>query len=330
MNFVTLGRTGLTVSRFCFGVMSFGKEADEEMSGRLFNRCLEAGINFFDCANTYSVGRAEEILGRLTKGRRDKLVITSKVGFPMSDDPNDRGLSRRHIFQQLEASLRRLGTDWLDLYFCHTQDHKTPVEETLRAMEDVVRQGKVRHLGISNWPAWKIASALGLAERRGWQPVQVLQPMYSLAKRTAEVELLPLAQAENLAVISYSPLGGGILTGKYLPGKAAPEGRLNVNKMYANRYHDAVYQEIATRFLDYSQRVGVHPVTLAVAWVAANPAITAPILGARSVEQLEPALAAADYQMSPEQWRDIAALTPPVPVATDRDEERLGPSPLKK
>jgi aryl-alcohol dehydrogenase-like predicted oxidoreductase len=146
--------------------------------------------------------------------------------------------------------------------------------------------------------------------------------MYSLAKRTVEVELLPLAQAENLGVISYSPLGGGILTGKYLPGKSAPQGRLNVNPMYANRYHDAVYQEIAARFLDYSQRVGVHPVTLAVAWVAANPAITAPILGARSVEQLEPALAAADYEMTAQQRSEISALTPPVPVATDRDEER--------
>jgi aryl-alcohol dehydrogenase-like predicted oxidoreductase len=322
MKYVPLGRTGISVSRLCFGAMSFGKEADEAMSGRLFNRCIEAGINFFDCANLYSAGRAEEILGRVMQGRRDKLVITSKVGFAMGDGPNDSGLSRRHIFQQLEASLRRLGTDWLDIYFCHTEDHKTPVEETLRAMEDMVRQGKVRHVGISNWPAWKIATALGLAARRGWQPVQVLQPMYSLAKRMAEVELLPLAQAENLGVISYSPLGGGILTGKYLPGKTAPQSRLNVNPMYANRYHDAIYQEIAARFLDYSTRLGVHPVTLAVAWVAANPAITAPILGARNVEQLEPALAAADYQMSAEQWREMAALTPPVPVATDRDEER--------
>ncbi len=322
MKFVPLGRTGLTVSRFCYGAMSFGKEADEAMSARLFNRCLDAGLNFFDCANLYSNGRAEEILGRLIQGRRHNLIITSKVGFAMTDDPNDSGLSRRHIFQQLEGSLRRLGTDFLDIYFCHTDDRLTPIEETLRAMEDVVRQGKVRHVGISNWPAWKIATALGLAARHLWQPVQVLQPMYSLAKRTVEVEILPLAQAENLAVISYSPLGGGILTGKYLPGQAAPQGRLTVNKMYAERYAEAVYQDIAKRFLDYAKRTGVHPVTLAVAWVAANPAITTPILGARNVEQLEPSLAAADYEMSPDQWREISALTPLVPVATDRDEER--------
>jgi len=322
MKYVTLGRTGITVSKLCFGVMSFGKEADEKMSGQLFNRCLDAGINFFDCANVYAFGRTEEIFGRLLKGRRDKLVITSKVGFVMSDQPNEFGLSRRHIFQQIEGSLRRLGTDWLDIYFCHTEDNKTPIEETLRAMEDVVRQGKVRHVGVSNWPAWKISKALGVAERRGWSPVQVLQPMYSLAKRMAEVELLPLAQAENLGVISYSPLGGGLLTGKYSAGQSAPQGRLKINKMYIDRYADPVYQKIAEGFVDYARRVGVHPVTLAVAWVAANPAITAPILGARDVEQLEPALAAADYEMTRQQWQEISALTPPVPVATDRDDER--------
>jgi len=323
MKYTTLGWTGVTVSKLCFGTMSFSGEADEEMSGRLFHRCREAGINFFDCANLYSKGKAEEILGRLIQGIRDELVITTKVGFTMGEGENNKGLSRRHIFQQLHASLKRLGTDWVDLYFCHTTDDRTPMDETLRAMDDLVKQGKVRYVGVSNWAAWQTARALGHAERLGLSPVRVLQPMYSLAKRAAEIEILPLAQAEGLGVISYSPLGGGILTGKYLGGQR-PEARLVKNRFYAERYAARTYHEIAERFCAYAREKGIHPATLAVAWVNAQPAITAPIIGARNVEQLESSLAAADYEMTPEQWKEIAALTPPVPLTTDRDDERAG------
>ncbi len=322
MEYVTLGRTGVKVSELCFGTMTFGREADEEMSAALFRRCRRAGINFFDCANVYAEGRSEEILGELIRDCRDELVITSKVGMGSGKEPNERGLSRRHIMQQVELSLARLGTDWLDVYFCHCEDPATPLQETLRAMDDLVRQGKVRYVGVSNWPAWRVARALGDAERLGLNPVHILQPMYSLAKRSAEIEILPLAYAERLAVISYSPLGGGLLTGKY-SGRAEPEeGRLTWHEGYAERYGRPEYREVAERFCACAQETGLHPVTLAVAWVKSHPAVTAPIIGARNLEQLEPSLAAADYQMSAAQWQEISDLTPPVPVATDRDEER--------
>lgn len=322
MQYTTLGRTGVTVSRLCFGTMSFGSEADEETSAAMFHRCREAGINFFDCANVYAGGRSEEILGRLIKGCREELVITSKVGMPMGEGTNNRGLSRRHLLQQIEGSLRRLGTDWIDVYFCHHQDALTPMEETLRTLDDLVRQGKIRYFGVSNWPAWKVARALGHSERLGLNRLQVLQPMYSLVKRVAESEILPLAQAEGLGVISYSPLGGGLLTGKYLSAEGTAQGRLRTNPMYAVRYAQAIYHQTTERFCAYAAQMGLSPVTLAVAWVKAHPAITAPIIGARNLEQLEPSLAAGDYEMPAEQWQEISNLTPPVPVATDRDEER--------
>lgn len=302
--------------------MSFGGDADEAMSGRMFARCRDAGINFFDCANVYAGGKSEEILGRLMKGCRDQLVITSKVGMPTKGDAaNTQGLSRRYIMQQIEGTLRRLGTDYLDVYFCHRDDATVPQEQILRTMDDLVKSGKVRYPGASNWSAWRIARSLGISEREAISKIAVLQPMYSLAKRTAEVEILPLAKEEKIGVISYSPLGGGLLTGKYLDTK--PEvGRLATNAMYQKRYQETIYHDIARRFTDYARQQGVHPATLAVAWVKSNPAVSAPIIGARSIEQLEPSLAAGNYEMTAEQWQTIAGLTPPVPVATDRDEER--------
>ncbi len=322
MQYTTLGRTGVEVSRLCFGTMSFGGDADEATSARLFAHCRNAGVNFFDSANVYSKGRAEEILGRLIRGCRDELVITSKVCGQTGPGGNDRGLSRRHIMMQIEGSLRRLGTDRLDVYFCHQVDDRPALEQTLRAVDDLVRQGKVLYAGVSNWSAWQTCRALGAADRLGLERIQVLQPMYNLAKRTAEIEILPLAAAEGLGVISYSPLGGGLLTGKYTATQRDAQGRLATNPRYAARYAEPLHYEIAERFVAYAAGAGVNPATLAVAWVKAHPAITAPILGARSVEQLEPALAAGEYQMSAQQWRDIAALTPPVPLATDRSEER--------
>ncbi|MDD4890411.1 MAG: aldo/keto reductase [Phycisphaerae bacterium] len=322
MQYTTLGRTGIEVSRLCFGTMSFGGDADEATSLAMFNRCREAGINFFDCANIYSKGAAEEILGRCMAGVRDQLVITSKVCIAMGPGGNDRGLSRRHIMLQVEDSLRRLKTDRLDLYFCHHVDPRADVEQTLRAMDDLVRQGKILYPGVSNWAAWQTALALGQADRLSLSRFEALQPMYNLAKRIAEVEILPLARAERLGVIPYSPLGGGLLSGKYSRARRDEKGRLATNKMYLARYGEDANFELAERLTDYAARVGVAPATLAVAWVKANPAVTAPIIGARNLEQLEASLAAGDYEMSEPQWREIAALTPPVPVATDRTEER--------
>lgn len=320
MEYSILGQTGLKVSNLCFGTMSFGDDADEATSADLFSRCREAGINFFDCANIYSQGQAEEILGRLIKDCRDEIVITSKVGARMGPNRNIRRLCRHNIITSMEQSLRRLGTDRVEIYFCHVPDPDTALDETLRALDQLVKQGKVLHFGVSNWPAWQIAKGLGISERLELAPVRVLQPMYSLATRTAEIEILPLAQAEGLAVMSYSPLGAGLLTGKYSTSKRDQAGRLAASRMYAARYSAAWLYKLAEDFTAYAVKIGVHPATLAVAWVKANSAITCPIIGARNVQQLEDCLAAADYQMSQEQYQEIAELTLPVPEATDRNE----------
>ena len=324
MEYRTLGRTGIKVSSLCFGTMSFGREADEETAAAMFHRCREVGINFFDTANVYSAGRAEEMLGRLIADCRDEIVLTSKVGFPMGDDVNARGLSRRHIMLSVEASLRRLGTDRIDIYFVHTFDPDTPIEETLRALDDLVRQGKILHPAVSNWAAWQISKALGVSAREGLARFECIQPMYNLVKRQAEVEILPLAQAEQLGVISYSPLGGGLLTGKYDARHKPERGRLVENEMYARRYGLPIYYEIAGRFAAHAREHGLHPASLAVAWVMSHPAITAPIIGARNVEQLEASLAALDVDMTPEWRAEISALSVEPPPATDRLEEKSG------
>jgi aryl-alcohol dehydrogenase-like predicted oxidoreductase len=324
MEYRFLGRTGVQVSRLCFGTMSFGGDADEATSAAMFRRCREAGINFFDTANTYSGGRSEEILGRLIASSRDEIVLTSKVHFPTGPDVNARGSSRRNIMLGIEASLQRLGTDRLDLYFIHGFDANTPADETLRALDDLVHQGKILYPAVSNWAAWQIAKALGLSASQGLARFECIQPMYNLVKRQAEVEILPLAQAEHMGVISYSPLGGGLLTGKFGADSRPGSGRLVENPVYVKRYGDNEYYEAADRFVAYAREHQLHPATLAVAWVMAHPAITAPIIGARNLEQLGPSLAAADVQMTPEWRAEISTLSPEPPPATDRSEERSG------
>jgi len=322
MEYKILGNTGVKVSSLCFGTMSFGGDADEATSETTYHRCREAGINFFDCANVYSGGVAEEILGKLVAGERDQLVLTSKVYFPAGPDINARGAHRYHIRQAVEGSLRRLGTDRIDVYFIHHFDDETPLEETLRALDDLVRQGKVLYPAVSNFAAWQVAKALGISARYGWARFEVLQPMYNLVKRQAEVELLPLAESENLAVTPYSPLGGGLLTGKY-GAKARPDkGRLVENKRYGKRYGGDWVYEVAGSFTDFAQERGFHPASLAVAWVRSHPAVTAPIIGARNLEQLGGPLNSLEIEMTPELRAEISALSPEPPLATDRAEER--------
>ncbi len=324
MEYVGLGRTGVQVSKLCFGTMSFGDTADEATSGEMFARCRDAGINFFDCADVYSSGVAEEILGRLIAGSREELVLTTKVGSRFSDEINDGGMSRRHIMRHVEGSLRRLNTDRVEVYFIHKFDPLTPIEEAVRALDDLVTQGKILYPAVSNWAAWQVTKALGSAACENLARFECMQPMYNLVKRQAEVELLPLAQSEGIGVIPYSPLGGGLLTGKYSTTQKPDMGRIVENSMYNKRYGPQRYYEIAEAFTQHAQEQGQHPVTLAVAWVMGHPAVTAPIIGARNVAQLEPALAAADLDMSPD-WRDaITALSDTPPPATDRLEEQTG------
>ncbi|MEZ4555965.1 MAG: aldo/keto reductase [Caldilineaceae bacterium] len=322
MNYVTLGSTGVQVSQLCFGVMSFGGDADEATSAAMYRRTRDAGINFYDCANVYQRGRAEEILGKLMADERDELVITTKVGSRMRDGVNGDGLSRRHIMREAEDSLRRLGTDRIDLYFLHRFDNAVPMEETLRALDDLVTQGKVLYPAVSNWAAWQIAKSLGVSAQEGLASFACIQPMYNLTKRQAEVEILPLAQAEGLGVIPYSPLGGGLLSGKYGATARPDSGRLMDNAMYAKRYGAELHYEVAERFTEYAKEKGIHPATLAVAWVGAHPGVTAPIIGARNVGQLEASLAAADVDMTPAWWAEIAALSYDPGIATDRSEEK--------
>ena len=324
MKYRILGKTGLRVSCLCMGTVTFGREANEETAAAMFHRCREAGINFFDTANVYAGGQAEKILGRLIVDCRDEIILTSKVGFPPGDGVNARGLSRRHIVRSVEASLKQLGTDRLDLYFVHTFDPSTPVEEALRALDDLVHQGKILYPAASNWAAWQIATALGISAREGLARFACIQPMYNLVKRQAEVEILPLARAERLGVISFSPLGSGLLSGKYGTTSRPDRGRLVENPMHAKRYEDPRYYDIAERFTAHARDRGVHPAALAVAWVMAHPAITAPIIGARNLKQLEALLAAADVSMTPEWRAEISTLSIEPPPATDRSEERSG------
>jgi aryl-alcohol dehydrogenase-like predicted oxidoreductase len=317
-----LGQTGVKVSSLCMGTMTFGKEADEETATAIFQRCREVGINFFDCADVYVQGRSEEILGRLIAPCRNDVVIASKVNGVTGPGVNDRGLSRRHIMLGVEQSLKRLGTDRIDLYYLHAFDPATTIDEVLRSLDDLVTQGKILYPAVSNWSAWQIAKALGVSHYSGLARFACIQPMYNLVKRQAEVEILPLALSEKLAVVSYSPLGGGLLSGKYGATTRPQNGRLVANAMYARRYGDAVYYDVADRFTTYAEAHALHPAALAVAWVMSHPAITAPIIGARNLEQLNGSLAALDIAMTPA-WRDeISALSPEPPPPTDRSEQR--------
>ncbi len=323
MDYKFLGQTGVKVSQLCFGTMSFGDEADEEMSGKLYNRCREAGINFFDCANMYSSGQAEEILGRLITGHRNEIVLTSKAYFPMGQDVNARGASRLHLFNSVEDSLRRLNTDRIDIFFIHRFDDFTSLEETLRALDDLVSMGKILYPAASNFAAWQVMKALGLSDLHHWARFAVIQPMYNLVKRMAEVELFPLAESENLGVISYSPLGGGLLSGKYAGGAQPEHGRLQRSVRYKTRYGEEWMHSAAAELKVLADQLGVHPASLAIAWTAAHPALTAPIIGARNLEHLETALKSVEIDMTDKLYEQISALSPTPPPATDRNEERI-------
>ena len=323
MEYRPLGRTGVQVSQLCFGTMSFGGDADEETAARMYGAARDAGINFFDTADTYNAGESERILGRLVRGHREELVIATKCYNPQGDDINARGTSRRHVTRAVEASLERLGTDRLDVLFLHQFDARTPIDEQMRGLEDLVRSGKVLYPAASNYAAWQAVAALAVQERHGWARLQVLEPMYNLVKRQAEVEILPMAQAHQIAVIPYSPTGAGLLSGKYAGG-GANQGRLINNRAYAARYGEEWMHDVAAKFAGFCNDRGLHPVSTAVAWVGAHPGVTAPIIGARNVEQLRTSLDSVSVDMTPELRAEISTLSRTPPPATDRMEEQRG------
>ena len=323
MEYRTVGKTGIFVSNLCFGTMSFGGNADAETSKSMFKYCRDTGINFFDTADVYSGGRAEEILGECIAECRNEIVLTSKVFYPTGEGINNSGLSRRHIINAVENSLRRLKTDRIEFYFVHAFDDNTPMEETLHALDLLQKQGKILYPAVSNWAAWQIAKALGISAKEQLARFELIQPMYSLVKRQAEVEILPLAASEKIGVISYSPLGAGLLTGKYGINKRPDQGRLLEEARYKDRYKDGNNFIVADKFSAYAEKHGVTPSSLAVAWVMSNPSITAPIIGARNLVQLQDSLKALDIEMTPEWREEISSLSNTPAPATDRAETLL-------
>jgi 1-deoxyxylulose-5-phosphate synthase len=307
-----MGRTGLKVSEICLGTMTFGHQCDEATSFAIMNRAAEHGVDFLDTADVYPVppspetaGRTEEIVGSWLKGRRNQYVLATKCRMRVGTGPNDEGLSRRHILRACEVSLRRLQTDTIDLYQPHSPDPDTPPEETLQALEDLVRQGKVRYLGCSNFKAWQVALALGISERHGWARYDCVQPRYNLLWREIDSELLPLCRDQGLGVIAYNPLAGGFLTGKYQAiEQTQPGTRFTLGKtgeLYRERYWQQAQLEAVQRLDRFLKPRGKSLVQTAVAWVLAQPGITAAIVGASRPEQLDQSLASVDLRLDDEE-----------------------------
>jgi aryl-alcohol dehydrogenase-like predicted oxidoreductase len=299
-----LGRTGLSVSRLCLGTMTFGLQCEPEVSHAILDRAAEGGVDFLDTADVYplggganTVGRTEEIVGDWLKGKRRDYILATKCVGRTGRRAWDQGMSRKHILDAIDASLRRLKTDYVDLYQLHSYDPTTPIDEALEALDAIVRAGKARYVGVSNWPAYKVARAIGRAEVKGLAAITSVQPRYNLLFRPFERDLLPLAREEGIGVISYNPLAGGLLTGKHAPG-APPEGTRftlgTAGPRYQERYwHDREFESVEA-LKGVAEDAGMSLTTMAVAWVLANPAVTAPIVGASRPEQLADSLAAAE------------------------------------
>jgi aryl-alcohol dehydrogenase-like predicted oxidoreductase len=295
MEFRTLPKTGLRVSRLAFGTMTFGAQTDEATAQRIMDCCLDAGINFIDTANVYNGGAAETIVGKTLRGRRDKVILASKVRGKMGGAPDEMGLSRTAIRKAIDASLTRLGTDYLDLYYLHMPDYDTPIEETLETMEELVRAGKLRFPAVSNYAAWQVAEILWICEKRGYHPYFISQPMYNLIARGIEDEYLPFCQRFGVAVVPYNPLAGGLLTGKHSrQGGPTPGTRFDGNKMYQARYwlddDFAAVEELRS----IAAEAGKTLVELALQWLLTQPAVDSIILGASRLEQLQENLKAAE------------------------------------
>ena len=313
MNPVQLGRSGLRVSPLCLGTMMFGGAADLAASRRIADRCLDAGVFFWDTADMYSKGASETVCGELLKGRRQEVVLATKVFADMGPSVNDRGLSARHILSACEASLRRLGTDWIDLYYLHLPDRSVPLAETLRAMEDLVRSGKVRYIGCSNYRAWEMVELIHTARQSGFSELIAAQPLYNIVNRDIEVELLPMAHRYGLGVVSYSSLARGVLTGKYTwSGPPPAESRLaRSDRRFLRAEWRQASVEIAAALVPLAQERGCTPSQLATAWAMANRRIHSVIIGPKTLDQAEESLGAAAVTIDAELEAAVDALVPP-------------------
>ena len=297
-----LGQTGIKVSALCLGTMTFGNEADESAASAIVDRFLDAGGNFVDTADVYSRGVSEEITGRALGSRRPSVVLATKGRMPMSDDPNDRGAGRRYLTQAVEASLSRLNTDWIDLYQVHWPDPAVPIEATLATLNDLVRAGKIRHYGLSNYLGWELQRGIDACERNGWSSIASHQPQYSLVSREIELETLPLCAANDIAVLAWSPLGGGVLTGKYVAADARPsDTRLGASEAQAKRRLSEHNLNVAQVVGKVAADLGKSSAQVALNWVLHRPGVTSPIVGARSITQLDDNLGAEGWALDPEQ-----------------------------
>ena len=325
MQYVGLGQTGLQVSRICLGAMSFGSPEwrpwvlSETESRPFFRRAIESGINFFDTADMYSDGLSEEIVGRalVEFTNRDQVVIASKAYFPTSSGPNDRGLSRKHLFDAIDASLRRLGTDYLDLYQIHRFDPLTPIEETLEALDDIVRVGKVRYIGASSMAAWQFASMLHASDSHGWSRFVSMQNHYNLVYREEEREMLPLCRAEGVGVIPWSPLARGFLAGNRIPRSQTEQSRVNETlRARTDDYaHDLYYQEsdfrVVERVVELAHSRGVSPGQVALAWLLSKSEVDSPIIGTTKIEHLDASILALDIKLDSQECLSLEELYEP-------------------
>jgi aryl-alcohol dehydrogenase-like predicted oxidoreductase len=321
MEYVRFGSTGLKVSRICLGCMSYGGQderwpwaLDEETSRPFIQRALELGINFFDTANVYSNGRSEEIVGKALRdfASRDEVVIATKVYFEMGSGPNDHGLSRKHILSSIDASLKRLRTDYVDLYQIHRWDYDTPIEETLEALNDVVRAGKARYIGASAMYAWQFAKALFTADLHGWTRFISMQPHFNLIYREEEREMLPLCQDQKVAVIPYSPVAKGLLTRK--PNKERNETLRAQTDAIGRRQYTEEDLTIAQRVYDVAETRGIPMAQVAITWMLSKPVITAPIIGATKPHHLDDAVAAISVHLNPDEIHHLEEAYQPHPI----------------
>jgi len=304
MEYRKLGRTGLKVSAVSLGTMAFGRWIDEEASAPILDAALDLGINLVDTANVYGEGASEQILGNLLKARRQDIVLATKVHGKVGSGPNDGGQSRYHIFRAVEDSLRRLQTDYIDLYQVHRFDPNTPLEETLRALDDLVRQGKVRYIGASNFAAWQLAKAHGISALHGLERFESLQPEYSLISREIEQEIIPFVQSEQVGVIVYSPLGRGVLSGKYKEGEAPPAGtRLAAGEPRLEQLLKKNALAVAEAIKPLAEQRGLTPAQYALSWVLSRPGITSAILGASKLEHITEAAKSWDVRLSEQELR---------------------------
>ncbi len=319
MEYRNLGRTGVKVSPLCLGTLNFGAATPEDESIRIIHKAMDAGINFIDTANVYNKGESERIVGKsLADGRRQNTILATKFHFPQSDDPNDRGNSRRHILQAVDDSLRRLQTDWIDLYQIHRPVMDVPQDETLRALDDLVRQGKVRYIGCSTFPAWMVMEALAISKRLCLTRFVTEQPPYNLLDRRIENELVPLAQRYSLGLLPWSPLAMGILAGRYANAHDFPKNSraLRIGSIYAERVTD---QAIAAgnKIIPIAKEHGLTPSQLALLWVKDQPAVTSPIIGPRTEAHLDDALPLLEMLLNPELADALDLVVPPGSAAAN-------------